>query len=130
MVYISEIDATVETEEVLVESVHMQQITVISRRPNFSRSQVATVAMQGKYMADKRCLEYGPHTTKCEGENRIQTCRNCGGESHQEKDCKEKPHCLTCKCGEHKHGQIKCLVFRKCIKENSLESQKTTGPKE
>ncbi|KAG5865304.1 hypothetical protein JTB14_001443 [Gonioctena quinquepunctata] len=127
MVHISDIDATVETERVLeailklVGSAHILQITVRSLTPNSCGSQVTTVAIQGKSIADKvieagkiriewvnfsprqrvsltrcqRCLEYGHHTAKCEGENRVQACRNCGGKSYQEKDCKCEGHKWT-----------------------------------
>ncbi|KAG5896321.1 hypothetical protein JTB14_030525 [Gonioctena quinquepunctata] len=95
MVHINDIDATIETEEVLeailklVGTGYRHQIAVRSLSP-FQWGSSANCSYTGvrqriSLIRCQKCLEYEHHTIKCEGENRAQACRNCGGESHQRK---------------------------------------------
>ncbi|KAG5890454.1 hypothetical protein JTB14_031266 [Gonioctena quinquepunctata] len=51
-------------------------------------------------------------TKKCEGEDKAEACRNCGGESHKAKDSKEEPYCLTCKTKCHRNVQCSGPLYK------------------
>lgn len=120
-----------------------QLIEVRFLRVNANGSQTAMVATQDKDLAEKlikmgririgwvncrvrkwvrlercfRCQQYGHRTNDCKGADRKGVCRKCGSNSHIEKECTEKPFCLTCNSEGHSNNQSKCPAYRKLMRQ-------------
>lgn len=71
-----------------------------------------------------RCQQYGHRADQCKGEDRAGVCRKCGNNEHGERECSNKPFCLTCNIEGHYNYHSKCPVYRNLMKEKAQESKK------
>lgn len=62
-----------------------------------------------------RCMGFGHHANKCEGEDRSKCCRKCGQEGHKAKSCENEAKCLLCtgEGGKHETGGRDCPAYKK-----------------
>lgn len=62
-----------------------------------------------------RCMGFGHHANKCEGEDRSKCCRKCGQEGHKAKSCENEAKCFLCtgEGGKHETGGRDCPAYKK-----------------